>query len=62
MLLVEILGFDSSEREKGKMCSTWLKVDLYVFDLSVVKLVIKEQLWSRNKKDFDSSEVRLKRF
>ena len=33
-----MLGFDLSEREKGKMSSTWLKLDLFVFDLSVVKI------------------------
>ena len=37
-----MLGFDLSEWKKGKTCSTWLKFDLSVFDLSVVKLVIQK--------------------
>ena len=37
---LEMLGFDLSECEKGKACSTYPKFDLSDFDLSVVKLVI----------------------
>ena len=32
-------GFNLSEWEKAKTCSTKMKLDLSVFDLSVVKLV-----------------------
>ena len=35
---LEILGFDLSEWEKGKTCSTWLKFDLPISEWSVLKL------------------------
>ena len=48
-----MLGFDLPEWENGKMCSNWLKFNLSVFDLSVVKLVIQRTALVGKQKRFD---------
>ena len=53
-----MLGFDLSEWEHGKISSTWLKFDLYIFDSFVVKTVTQRAaLIGKLKNKIDLREV-----